>query len=159
MHSRFFGLALLAALLAVPVFLVSPAFADTLSPVRNGAELLFFPWQRSAELVRELGGKPEQPLPAGVDLQALRRAAKQGDATARHRLGELYRDGAGLVRNERKAVDWFRQAAEQGYAPAQTSLGWMYMYGRGVAQDDKEAMKWFRLAAAQGYVQADKGRY
>jgi len=98
-------------------------------------------------------------------LRLLMPLARQGDARAQYKLGELYIgnnmgfDSSGnLVEGPKKnlaeAVKWTRLAADQGHAPAQNSLGFMYDQGQGVSQNRAEAMKWYRLAADQGYVRA-----
>ncbi len=84
------------------------------------------------------------------NLLSVLKAAEQGDAEAQKTLGNMYRDGHGVVRNYEQAVHWFRKAAEQDYAPGQNNLGQMYEYGQGVAKDYEKAVFWFRKAAEQG---------
>ena len=79
-----------------------------------------------------------------------RKAAENGDATARSMLGYMYETGEGAPKDPAKAVEWYRKAAERGDAYAQNSLGAMYGAGEGVAQDDAEAAKCYRKAAEQG---------
>ncbi|TYT73784.1 SEL1-like repeat protein [Desulfobotulus mexicanus] len=83
-----------------------------------------------------------------------RSGAEQGEADARYRLGELYKEGRGVAQDDAEAVKWFGLAAEQGHAGAQNALGVMYDHGRGVEKDYEEALKWYRKAADQGYVRA-----
>ena len=95
------------------------------------------------------------PVATGRDnLDALRRAAEQGDATAQNRLGSMYSNGRGVPQDRAEAVRWYRLAGEQGHATAQSNLGVMYSTGRGVQQDYAEAIHWYRLAAEQGHAQA-----
>ena len=93
-------------------------------------------------------------LLAQDELDVLRQAAEQGDATAQYRLGAIYANGESVPADYAKAVRWYRLAAEQGLAMAQGALGGMYAIGRGVPQDDVEAARWLRLAAEQGYAAA-----
>ena len=74
-------------------------------------------------------------------------------------IGDMYRSGRGVERDDAEIVYWFRRAAEQGFAPGQTQLGDMYRAGQGVSQDDAEAVRWFRCAAEQGdpYGQTNLG--
>ena len=51
--------------------------------------------------------------------------AKQGDAVAQYNLGNMYRLGQGVPKDDKTAVKWYRLAAEQGYARAQYNLGSM----------------------------------
>ena len=68
--------------------------------------------------------------------------AKQGNASAQYNLGQMYRDGEGVPKNDKTAVKWYALAAEQGVADAQYSLGQMYANGDGVPENDTEAVKW-----------------
>jgi uncharacterized protein len=76
--------------------------------------------------------------------------ANQGNAQAQLHLGNMYRNGTGVPKDEKQAVDWYRKAAEQGYAMAQNNLGMSYDNGTGVPKDEKQAVDWFRKAAEQG---------
>jgi len=76
--------------------------------------------------------------------------AEQGNASAQHKMGWMYRKGKGVPQDDKTAVKWYRLAAKQGYAGAQNNLASMYANGHGVPQDYKTAVKWFRLAAEQG---------
>jgi TPR repeat protein len=80
--------------------------------------------------------------------------ADNGDAIAQLILGDMYRTGRGVPKNDAEAVVWYRKAADQGYARAQLNLGFMYANGLGVPKDFGECMKWYRLAADQGYAHA-----
>ena len=52
-----------------------------------------------------------------------RLAATKGDADAQNNLGNMYRDGLGVLKDEAEAVRWYRLAAVQGHALRSTSLG------------------------------------
>lgn len=73
--------------------------------------------------------------------------AEAGDTQAQTALGEMYRDGRGVKKDEAVAVTWLRRAAEAGDAGAQMDLGQMYRHGRGVPADPVEAHKWMILGA------------
>ena len=60
--------------------------------------------------------------------------AEQGDATAQYKLGVMYANGKGVLKDDAEAVKWFRLAAEQGNAAAQFFLGLMYAEGAASAQ-------------------------
>src|SRR5215831_11903976 len=74
----------------------------------------------------------------GVD--ALRKAAEQGNAQAQSNLGAMYQDGKVVPQSDTEAVKWYRKAAEQGFtlvqSDVQSNLGMMYADGRGVPQSD-----------------------
>ena len=109
---------------------------------------------RIATAVIVAGGLAVMVLSAQDNLDAVRQAVEQGDATAQFNLGVMYAKGEGVPQDDAAAVRWYRLAAEQGYASAQGALGAMYAIGRGVPQDDVEAALWFRLAAEQGHASA-----
>lgn len=50
------------------------------------------------------------------------KAAEQGHAGAQYWLGRCYQLGAGVEKDELKAVEWYRKAAEQRYKIAQQVL-------------------------------------
>jgi uncharacterized protein len=80
--------------------------------------------------------------------------AEQGHAKAQYNLGQMYRQGEGVLQDDKTAVKWYTLAAEQGVADAQYNLGVMYDNGLGVPQDYKTAVKWWTLAAEQGHPSA-----
>ena len=53
-----------------------------------------------------------------TEIEQLRLAAEQGDASAQFNLGFMYATGEGVPKDDAKAVKWFRLAAEQGHAQA-----------------------------------------
>jgi TPR repeat protein len=87
-------------------------------------------------------------------LQLWRPLAEQGVAAAQNSLGIMYAEGEGVLRDDRRAVIWFRKAAEQGNVKAQYNLGDGYRRGQGVRQNHAEAFAWYRKAAEQGYAPA-----
>src|SRR5688572_14610850 len=68
----------------------------------------------------------------GTDLEKALQAAAAGDTQAQRMLGEMYRDGRGVKKDDGAAVQWFRRAAQGGDATAQFNLGLLYRDGRGV---------------------------
>lgn len=121
------------------------------------------------------GGKVERPLPArtpmpgehlplqatcfgenalaGKDFAAayqsfLSRAGK--DARAEFHLGVMFRDGLGVLRNPRMAIERFLRAAEGGDTQAMTALGWMFSGDRDTGTNYVEAFRWYEKAALRG---------
>ena len=84
------------------------------------------------------------------NIEELRRAAEQGNASAQFNLGLMYDNGEGVPEDDREAVKWYRKAAEQGNLFAQYNLGVMYAKGEGVPEDYVKAYAWVNLAAARG---------
>ena len=52
----------------------------------------------------------------------LKRLARKGDCYAMTKLGRMYADGTGVLRNHAKAMDWWRKAAERGYSSSMLFL-------------------------------------
>lgn len=90
----------------------------------------------------------EEKYAQAVD--SFRRAERLGSVKAQDRLGDCYRFGYGVTKDDAEAAKWYRKAADQENPDAQFSLGFFYSSGRGVAQNDTEAVKWFRKSADQG---------
>ena len=88
-------------------------------------------------------------LTIASDLDSLKVAAEQGDATAQVDLGLMYNTGKGVPKDVVEAVRWLRMAAEQGHAKAQFYLGLMYAQGKGVPKDDVQAYAWMNIGIAQ----------
>lgn len=87
-------------------------------------------------------------------LAGFRKLAEQGNASAQFYLGEMYRLGRGVPKDEQQAAEWWRKAGEQGDTYAQTKLGMAYILGRGVPKDEQQGIAWFRKAAEQGHAEA-----
>ncbi len=77
-------------------------------------------------------------------------AVEQGDLESSFNLGQAYRLGLGVAKDEARAFALFLQAAQGGVAAAQSRLGLAYATGDGAALDPIEACKWFELAAQRG---------
>lgn len=56
--------------------------------------------------------------------------AEQGDTTAQFNLGQLYRMGKGVARNDQEAVKWYSRAARGGSESAKYNLILMHSEGR-----------------------------
>lgn len=78
------------------------------------------------------------------------RLAEQGISEAQYNLGQMYRRGEGVAKNDKQAVYWYQKAAEQGMAAAQNKLGAMYFKGEGVQRDLSKAKQYFQLACNGG---------
>jgi TPR repeat protein/serine/threonine protein kinase len=77
-----------------------------------------------------------------------RLAADMGLPIAQYNLGDAYRRGAGVKRNEATAVQWYSRAAAAELPDALLALGLLYTRGgAGVPQNDAEAARWYARAA------------
>ncbi len=101
------------------------------------------------------GGYAQDAEQSALDqINMWQRAAAQGDAEAEVNLGNTYREGWGIKKDDQESVKWYRKAADQGVADAQYKLGLAYFTGRGIEQDYKEALKWYAKAADRGNPEA-----
>jgi clan AA aspartic protease (TIGR02281 family) len=91
-------------------------------------------------------------------LKQLTALASVGNAAAQDYLGDMYKNGEGVLGDFSEAVTWYRKAAEQGFAEGENDLGTMYYYGKGVPRDVVVAYMWFNLAAANNSKNAKKNR-
>lgn len=66
------------------------------------------------------------------------------------RVGMLYFNGKGLIKNYNKAFKWIKKAAKNDFADAQYKLGLMYLSGLGVKKDESKAKDWLTRSAANG---------
>lgn len=90
-------------------------------------------------------------------LQLIRPLAESGNPFAQWLLGDMYKDGEGLPKDMKMALNWWTKAAAKGLPAAQLSLGDSYAAGQGVPENWSEAVKWWRKAADQDVPRAQTG--
>lgn len=74
--------------------------------------------------------------------------AAEGSADAQLIVGLMYRDGAGVSKDERRAFEMFERAAENGNVAAQFNVGKAYQDGQGTRRDHIRARYWYERADA-----------
>lgn len=89
-----------------------------------------------------------------ASLDALQKAAGDGDADAQTELALRFQQGNSVAKDYQQAAMWYRKAADLGSPRAATNLGWMYVLAEGVERNDKEAITLFQAAAVKGYPNA-----
>ena len=112
--------------------------------------------------MRPSGPAPDLAFAAyqrGFYVTALREAMKRiaadpKDGPAMTLVGEVYRDGIGVKRDDAEAARWYRLAADVGDRQASFALALMLLNGRGVVKDRAGAAALFEKAAAQGHAGA-----
>lgn len=100
--------------------------------------------------------QPARPDAATLPAQ-LEALAGQGNAEALYHLGMIYHLGLeGVVRDPRRALDYFRRSAEGGDPLGAYKLGCFYAgQGEGVVAEDPElALRYKLIAAEAGYDRA-----
>ena len=75
----------------------------------------------------------------------LKPMAADGEPTAQYILGEMYRLGQGVKKDEATAVKWYKKAAEGGSPEGQYALGMCYATGVGTEVDMIGAYQWLSL--------------
>lgn len=97
----------------------------------------------------------DDEIRVGEIVEAIRKAANQGNAKSQFEMGAMYHDGnLVLVHDMKQAVYWYTKSANQGYARAQDTLGDCYYNGDGVEKNLKQATNWYTKAARQGNASA-----
>ena len=82
-------------------------------------------------------------------------AADKGDAEAAYMLGEAFRLGDRVPKNERVALAWYSKSAAAGFPAAQFRMWEAYSAGQyGAAKDMPMALDWLRKAAWGGDAEA-----
>jgi len=99
------------------------------------------------ELAVPDGDTKEAPQSYATSMASFAEAAKMGNADAGWELGLGYLKGVGVVKDETKAVEWFKRAANLGDVRAQTALSDFYFRGVGVRRDYVRAYTWASIAA------------
>ena len=130
-----------AVVAATPATAVAAQVPSAQKPVAVAAE-----YQTWAATAAETAAKERQRVAA----ERFRMAADLGNAAAMVELGDCYRDGTGVPKDEAEAVKWFCKAIALGYADAMCRLGSCYYRGKGVPLDYTKAVTWFRKAADLG---------
>ncbi|MGC1280202.1 MAG: tetratricopeptide repeat protein, partial [Xanthobacteraceae bacterium] len=93
----------------------------------------------------------------GYFLTALQYAtddAEKGNAPAMTLLGELYANGLGVARDDKKAADWYKLAAARGDRNGMFALAMFALEGRAGPRDRDLGAKWLAAAAKLGHPQA-----
>lgn len=87
----------------------------------------------------------------------LRKAAEQGDAKGNFYLGVCYEYGAGVPKDEEKALEYYYTAANAGQAQAQCEVAMAYLLGKnGLNVNYPEAYKYVNAAIEQEEPRAYK---
>ena len=79
-------------------------------------------------------------------VQVLERLWDAGFTIAAHQLGKCWRDGRGVLPDDKKAELWFQHGAEAGYDFSQYALGKLLQSQKRI----DEAVSWYEKAAVQG---------
>ncbi|XP_066487674.1 sel1-repeat-containing protein YbeT-like [Tiliqua scincoides] len=80
--------------------------------------------------------------------------AHLGYPNAQHIVGQRYLKGAGVGKNEDKAMEWFRQAAEKGHPHASFNLAVGKLKNMTAVLEEGEVEKLLKAAAGYGLKEA-----
>jgi putative methionine-R-sulfoxide reductase with GAF domain len=145
-RAHVFHLGLIFSSVAVVALAAGYLLAPTIERHFNGPT----PMAQNSAAELPVSSKGEASRVRASTPEDLRRLADQGDAESQFMLGTLYRNGDGVLQNDKQAVEWFQRASDQGYVRALSALGSSYWAGRGVRQDYAQAYFWYQLALAEG---------
>lgn len=81
----------------------------------------------------------------------LQKAASLGKTNAMCSLGFMYRDGDGIVRDTKKALEWFHKAADAGDVFSILKVAQLYAWSND-ARDPILAVTWYKLAIEAGCI-------
>ena len=80
--------------------------------------------------------------------------AEQGNVEAQYDVGRMYERGKGVVKNSKKAFEWYTRAANKNDEKAAYKVGRAYLEGKGVRKNYKKALSWFTKSANKKYTRA-----
>ena len=79
-------------------------------------------------------------VPVEIDVAQISISASHGDKNAQVALGDMYKDGKGVLQEYQAVMDWYLQAVKQGDAAGQQRVVALYDEGFGVPQNYSTAM-------------------
>jgi TPR repeat protein len=77
-----------------------------------------------------------------------------GDEYAQNNLGLMYRQGNGVLEDNKEAAKWFQKAVAQGSPEGMTNLAMLYATGEGMPQNCGEAAKLYSAALDKKFAPA-----
>ncbi len=116
----------------------APAFAAAPTASRREADMAYGAFQRGHYIT--------------AFAIATRRVEEQKDVKAMTLLGELYANGLGIDRDDKKAADWYRLAADRGDRESMFALAMFHLGGRTGAPNREQAAKLLAAAAKLGHA-------
>ncbi|MBQ9559489.1 MAG: SEL1-like repeat protein [Bacteroidaceae bacterium] len=84
----------------------------------------------------------------------LSESAKEGYVGSQVQLAIWYYRGTYVVRDQKRAFEWFLKAAEQGDPNAEDWVGSMYGNGEGVEKNHEQAFAWYKKSVEHDYAHA-----
>jgi TPR repeat protein len=74
---------------------------------------------------------------------------EDSNGNAENNLGWAYKNGKGVVNDEKEAFKWYLKGAERGNAVAQYNLAIRYRNGNGTTKNEKKSFEWMLRSAEQ----------
>ena len=81
------------------------------------------------------------------DFAEIKSQAMGGDAKAQLELAIRYRDGKGVTKDDKQAMQWAHKAADAGNADAMDFVGFAYLHGAVIKRNPAIAIAYFKAAA------------
>ncbi len=88
------------------------------------------------------------------EIAVLIKSAEAGNPEDQFNLGQKYRLGQGVIKNDRNAFYWYKKSADKENVRGLNALGVMYQNGFGVEKNFDEAKILYQKAIEQGYPPA-----
>lgn len=89
------------------------------------------------------------------NIKELEKLAKK-DPAYMIKLGDMYAEGNGVAKNEKKALDYYKKAAKKDNLEGVFKLGNAYYYGIGTKEKKSKGWDLLEKAADKGYMPAEK---
>jgi TPR repeat protein len=86
-------------------------------------------------------------------LKRKRASTDWNNSIAQYLVGTMYRDGYGVEKDTKIALEWLKLSANDDFVEAQAAMGCIFEDGRdGIEIDLKEAMSWYKNAASKNML-------
>lgn len=89
-------------------------------------------------------------VPYDEELEEVKNNAKNGDADAQLKLGDIYFEGVKTYKDYKQSFQWYKESAYQGNIEACYKVGLCYANGYGTISYVKDAINWLKKAADTG---------
>ena len=87
-------------------------------------------------------------------MELFQASGRLGNDTAINKLGNMWRNGQGVPRNDFMSKRYYELAALMGNKFAQHNLAWQFYNGEGTISDLETALFWMRESCSNGYAKA-----
>lgn len=133
------------------IFIFNAAFAHTdgsLDTQTNRNSKI----KRAIYLIKRGGSTEDKKIDYQNAIVLLKQEIDLNNCVAMNCLGNVYKQGIGVKKDNDEALKWYMKAAAANSPEAMYNLGVTYKYGDGVERNLKESSSWFKIGAEQGHA-------